>query len=636
MRDRMNKFMHLFMKKLWNFSIWLLLILIFGSITAVITTVTTVVQATVHQFGGGFYEVAERLATHELPYDITHLTDRSASGLSSADDSQVVNVLDIPASEEVKIIPWSKLSASRWNLATLTSMAEDFEADNPGYRVIAGINGDFFDISADENLPYATEGVHAAFGQVYKSTDTSSVVRNPIGFKNDGSTKPIVGNVPYQVTEHMKLTVYNQAGDVIRIKDIDRVNEAPGAEEIALYYANWDTDKKIVTEYAPEGYIVENATYALAFSPTDFYGLGTITGYGNKGLGEGEFSIVSNDALLNMILDEGVQVRVQYEFSGAFAGIENATGAGLPIIYDGVFQPDTSSFGTARHPRTMIGSKSDGSIVMCTVDGRQVGMTGVAQPEMAAIMDYYGCVDAYNLDGGGSTTMIILQDGEFEIANTPSNGTGDMKVQRSDANCLLVVVKVPNIEYKFSLITGDTLTLMANIVDYNGFEFEDLYVSLNHEMKKVEAGMVTFSELESNTPYTFDFYYYEAGNFRAFTIQDSRTTAKKTPKVEGLELLFEGDTLKAYVDFFDPDDALERYTVTIGDESKIISNGVALFYRFDGSMSPFFISYSYNTNDDEGRIDVVLEHPPIQCHLDVLMKMTQDCITELLNSFLGS
>ncbi len=625
----MNKFMNRFMKKLWHFSIWLLLIVILGS-------TTVVVRATVHQFGGGYYEVVERLTTHELPYDITHLTDRSASGLSSADAPQVVNVLDIPASEDMKIIPWSKLSASRWNLATLTSMAEDFEADNPGYRVIAGINGDFFDISADENLPYATEGVHAAFGQVYKSTDTTSTVRNPIGFKNDGSTKPIVGNVPYQVTEHMKLTVYNQTGDVIQVRDVDKVNEVPNENEVALYYANWGADKKIIPNNAPNGYIIENATYALAFSPTDFYGLGTITRFGNKGLVEGEFSIVSNDGLLNVILEEGVRVRVQYEFAGAYEGIENATGAGLPIIYDGVFQPDTSSFGTARHPRTMIGSRADGSIVMCTVDGRQVGMTGVAQPEMAAIMDYYGCVDAYNLDGGGSTTMIILQDGEFEVANTPSNGTGDMKVQRSDANCLLVVVKVPNIEYQFTSITDDELILTAAVVDYNGFEFEDLYVSLNNEMKKVEAGTVTFSELESNTPYTFDFYYYEAGNFHAFTIQDRRATAKKTPVVEGVELLFDGDTLEATIAFFDPDGALERYTVTIGDESKIISNGVALFSHFDGSMSPLFISYSYNINDDEGRIDVVLENPPLQCRIDVFMKMAQDHLTTVLNDFLRS
>lgn len=70
-------------------------------------------------------------------------------------------------------------------------------------------------------------------------------------------------------------------------------------------------------------------------------------------------------------------------------------------------------------PRTLVGAKKDGTLVFVVVDGRDAGYSrGVTMTEAAKIMLEQGCVTAYNLDGGGSSTMYF----NGEVVNEPSNG----------------------------------------------------------------------------------------------------------------------------------------------------------------------------------------------------------------------
>jgi len=70
-------------------------------------------------------------------------------------------------------------------------------------------------------------------------------------------------------------------------------------------------------------------------------------------------------------------------------------------------------------PRTAVGVIDDDHLVFVVVDGRDTGYsTGVTLTELAGIMTSLGATTAYNLDGGGSSTMYF--DGE--VVNRPSNG----------------------------------------------------------------------------------------------------------------------------------------------------------------------------------------------------------------------
>ena len=87
-----------------------------------------------------------------------------------------------------------------------------------------------------------------------------------------------------------------------------------------------------------------------------------------------------------------------------------------------------AGFVDARHPRTLIGRDRDGDTWLVVVDGRQPGHSvGMSLPELTALSRRLGLVDALNLDGGGSSTMVV----KGAVVNRPSDPTGPRPV--SDA-----------------------------------------------------------------------------------------------------------------------------------------------------------------------------------------------------------
>ena len=86
---------------------------------------------------------------------------------------------------------------------------------------------------------------------------------------------------------------------------------------------------------------------------------------------------------------------------------------------DGFVHPGDPSFAygwfVKRNPRTIAGVDGQGRTVLVTVDGRSAEDLGLSVPEAARLARSLGMVDAINLDGGGSTTMVV--DGS--VISTP-------------------------------------------------------------------------------------------------------------------------------------------------------------------------------------------------------------------------
>lgn len=72
------------------------------------------------------------------------------------------------------------------------------------------------------------------------------------------------------------------------------------------------------------------------------------------------------------------------------------------------------------NPRTAIGQRADGTIVMVCVDGRQAYSIGVSMQDVADFMLSYGVVNAINMDGGSSTCMFY----KGELVNHPTGAAG--------------------------------------------------------------------------------------------------------------------------------------------------------------------------------------------------------------------
>jgi exopolysaccharide biosynthesis protein len=90
------------------------------------------------------------------------------------------------------------------------------------------------------------------------------------------------------------------------------------------------------------------------------------------------------------------------------------------LVEDSEPSPPSEKFMTVRHPRTALGLKKDGTLVILVADGRRQAALGFTGPEMSEILIGEGVVNAVNLDGGGSATLYIKQEGG--IQNKPSDG----------------------------------------------------------------------------------------------------------------------------------------------------------------------------------------------------------------------
>ena len=85
-----------------------------------------------------------------------------------------------------------------------------------------------------------------------------------------------------------------------------------------------------------------------------------------------------------------------------------------------LFQSDIFASGL-RAPRTAVGYKPDGKVVLLVADGRNSGgSAGLTLDELARIMKGLGCSDVLNLDGGGSTMMTV--GSAPVLLNSPSDG----------------------------------------------------------------------------------------------------------------------------------------------------------------------------------------------------------------------
>ena len=136
---------------------------------------------------------------------------------------------------------------------------------------------------------------------------------------------------------------------------------------------------------------------------------------------------------------------------------------------------------TTRASRTAIGIKADGTVVMLMVDGRQAPYSvGMTMAEVAASMEALGCVEAVNLDGGGSSTFATQREGESEnntsagltLRCRPSDG-----YERKVSNTIMVLSNAePTGKFDHAVLTpnnevytpGSTVQFKAAGVDAAG------------------------------------------------------------------------------------------------------------------------------------------------------------------------
>ena len=117
--------------------------------------------------------------------------------------------------------------------------------------------------------------------------------------------------------------------------------------------------------------------------------------YSEKGVQDGFVGIDSNHILHvgKLYADTIRQQDIQYGVSFG------------PVLVSNGEITQQAKEGSGVNPRTAIGQRSDGAILMLVIDGRQLTSLGATYGDLAEIMVDYGAVNACNLDGGSSTLM---------------------------------------------------------------------------------------------------------------------------------------------------------------------------------------------------------------------------------------
>lgn len=305
--------------------------------------------------------------------------------------------------------------------------------EEQGYRVVAGINGDFYNVN--NGLPI---GIVVTEGQL-RSSDAGYYA---IGFRADGTA--VLGKPGVKVSADLGYTGYDSYGSEAEIvRQIAAVNKARVSTG-GIYLYTYDFNTRHTTGNTEPGVdvvcTIEDGGLAIG---------GTLTATVEQvleassatGIGPGQIVLSANlqsdtyhvDALRNIPVGSEITLTLTAA-SGEWDDVEYAVGALYSLVENGGV---ASGLPSGSSPRTAVGQKADGTLVFYTIDGRRSGHSiGATMTQVAQRLIELGCETALCLDGGGSTTLSITEPDELaaKTFNTPSDGG-----ERSVSNQIFLV-----------------------------------------------------------------------------------------------------------------------------------------------------------------------------------------------------
>lgn len=329
-------------------------------------------------------------------------------------------VVYTPNSEVVPIVVNGE---SVYGTRTISSAAEYMEQNN--LRPLIGINGDYF--STKTGIPM---GYTIIDGEIYSK---ESGTQDAIGFRSDGTA--------FIDKLGIDASVENESGVKIPIQYINKWPQDGFSWVYMLTDDYGDTTKTnfnalYVICSAISGDLSINSEMTLGVDEVFIYDGEIAIPEGKYVLimdpdGEPEcFNMLASLAPGNTLTFRNSTYGTTHDWAEAEYGLSTIGGR---LIENGAIG---SGFEAGASPRTAVGVREDGSVVFYTLDGRQSGYSYGARIEtIANRMKELGCVDAINLDGGGSTAIGAVFPGSnsFVVTNQPSDG-----VQRRCANYIFL------------------------------------------------------------------------------------------------------------------------------------------------------------------------------------------------------
>ena len=314
-----------------------------------------------------------------------------------------------------------------------------------GHEAVCAVNGDFYDVS--NGLPLSPTVINGEF------THTPFIYRNGFAYTLDkkGSIfNPIYSGEVLTMDESLSYTINN-------------INLARQTNDICLYNNFFGTTTQTSGDGTEclirslEDWVV-NDTMLCVVESCDISSNRTIPDGKQVLSGSGEGA-----TFLSSHCNVGDTIKIVQSFPKTKKKITQFMGGACQILSDGVNVAEES--GTAefvwseylwgRNPRTAIGFNGDSTIAyFVVVDGRQPSISiGMGMDEMADFMKAIGAKNAVNLDGGGSSTMVV----RHSFKNSVSDGW-----ERSVSNAVMCVSSAPDADLSIVQIERDSIAVYKN------------------------------------------------------------------------------------------------------------------------------------------------------------------------------
>ena len=390
---------------------------------------------------------------------------------SSSSDLRTENLITyMPNKAVTPIVTFGDVLTDKSKVSTMAKQLEE-----QGYRVVAGINGDFYNVGT--GLPI---GIVVTDG-LLRSSDAGYYA---VGFRKDGSA--VLGKPGVKVTADLG---YKDAASGIRItRQLAGVNKARvSAGGIYLYtyefndrHTTGNTEAGIdVICSVEDGQLAIGDTLTLRVEQVVEAAAATAIREGQVVL---SVNLKSDAYHVNALRYVPVGAEINVDVTAAsdeWNDVDYAVGALYSLVENGAA---VSGLQAGAAPRTAVGQRADGSLVFYTIDGRKSGHSiGASMSQVAARLIELGCETALCLDGGGSTTLSITEPDELaaKTVNKPSEGS-----ERAVTNHIFLVADnepsgrlshfYVSADYDY-VLAGSKVNISAAAVDTNFIPMEKRY-----------------------------------------------------------------------------------------------------------------------------------------------------------------
>ena len=349
---------------------------------------------------------------------------------NGVESNQQINYIGANPSvdKNVSLVALDNHTSFDFNRGTILGQIYNSQYRYPSAKIVAAVNGDFFDINSRIGQNGATAGPHIRDGNViFEGYNYKNAIS--VGVKKDGHA--FIGKPSF---DGYHIEVVDEDGSV-KLKDLPvSINALPTDGKLAVLLPSYQTTDPITGNKI----IVDTNETIIHRSSMGNEELGRyflkgylkeITDRNLDKVEENTMVLIGEDFLLDGLINETDTIKLQNRPSGDFSDVYQVISGNTMLVENGEVLPQTN---VDVHPRTATGLKKDGALFFITVDGRQAPKyVGVTYEQLGHILKYFGADVGFNLDGGGSTTVAVFDEAEatYQIHNSPSDGN-----LRQDAN----------------------------------------------------------------------------------------------------------------------------------------------------------------------------------------------------------